>query len=57
MKQIHRALLLQVLSPGRGEQIKGDFAAAAKIGELHLQTNSSAKLAGWHPVGSITIAD
>lgn len=52
MKQIHKALLLQVLSPGRGQQIKGDFAAAAKIGEVNLQTNSSAKLAGQHFVGS-----
>lgn len=49
---IHKALLLQVLSPGRGQQIKGDFAAAAKIGEVNLQTNSSAKLAGQHFVGS-----
>ena len=36
----------QVLSPGRGEQIKGDFAAAAKIGEVHLEANSTVKLAG-----------
>jgi hypothetical protein len=36
----------QVLSPGRGEQIKGDFAAAAKIGEVHLAANSNVKLAG-----------
>lgn len=36
----------QALSPGRGEQIKGDFAAAAKIGEVHLEANSTVKLAG-----------
>ena len=36
----------QVLSPGRGEQIKGDFAAAAKIGEVNLEANSTVKLAG-----------
>lgn len=36
----------QVLSPGRGEQIKGDFAAAAKIGDVHLEANSNVKLAG-----------
>jgi len=38
--------VLQVLSPGRGEQIKGDFASAAKIGEVHLEANSTVKLAG-----------
>lgn len=41
---------IQVLSPGRGEQIKGDFAAAAKIGEVNLEANSTVKLAGMHIV-------
>ncbi|DBA75927.1 TPA: hypothetical protein ACH3X2_008986 [Trebouxia sp. C0005] len=41
---------IQALSPGRGEQIKGDFAAAAKIGEVHLEANSTVKLAGMHIV-------
>lgn len=41
-----QVVLLQVLSPGRGEQIKGDFAAAAKVGEVNLQANSTAHLAG-----------
>ena len=35
-----------MLSPGRGEQVKGDFAAASKIGEVNLQTNSTTDLAG-----------
>ncbi len=38
-----------MLSPGRGEQIKGDFAAAPKVGEVHLEANSTAKLAGDQP--------
>ena len=35
-----------MLSPGRCQQINGDFAAAAKIGEVKLHSNSSARLAG-----------
>ena len=38
--------LLQMLSPGRGEQIKGDFASAAKVGKLRLEANSTVNLKG-----------
>ena len=41
-----QAYALQVLSPQYGEQIKGDFAEAPKIGEVDLGVNSTVKLTG-----------
>lgn len=42
--------VIQMLSPGRGEQIKGDFASAAKVGELRLEANSTVNLKGMHVI-------
>ena len=48
---------LQVLSPQFGEQIKGDFAEAIKVGEVDLSANSSAKLTGQSLLALLNVAN